>query len=94
MCDTGIDSTYQRRRLRTFVGSVDNDTIRLSIDRYLYGRKFIASKGHLLGLGPAETQLGDIFCMIPGHLTPMLLRNAEAGMYTFVGDGNSSVTSL
>jgi hypothetical protein len=86
MCDTGIDSTHQRRRLRTFGGSVDNDTIRVSIDRCLYGRKFIASKGHLLGLGPAETQLGDIVCVIPGHQTPMLLRNAEAGMYTFVGE--------
>lgn len=86
MCDTWIDGLYQRRRLVALNRPADKSLIRLAVDRLGFGRKFIASESHLIGLGPAETEPGDVICVTLGHPTPILLRPTSAGTHVFVGE--------
>lgn len=39
-----------------------------------------------MGLGPAETQNGDVICIILGSEVPFLLRLGDNGRYTFAGE--------
>ena len=86
MCDTWIDGRYQRQRLTDLNRLEDKSVIRITIDRLGIGRKFVASKNHHIGIGPAETELGDVICLALGNSTPMLLRPTSAGIYRFVGE--------
>jgi hypothetical protein len=51
------------------------------------GRRFFVSSSGLLGMAPAEAQVGDKICVLLGCSYPVILRPSEAGKYyTFIGE--------
>ena len=50
------------------------------------GRCLIITESGELGLGPISTQPGDVVAFIRNTKVPFLLRKAQAGRYTLVGE--------
>ena len=50
------------------------------------GRCLLVTRSGDLGLGPISTQSGDVVAFIRNTRVPFILRNAQAGRYTLVGE--------
>ncbi|KAI0545335.1 heterokaryon incompatibility protein-domain-containing protein [Xylaria curta] len=51
----------------------------------LVGRRLIECENGFIGIGPADTQPGDLICILLGHENPVVLREQEDGNYILVG---------
>ena len=69
-------------------GNLDEDTIRYTkvLQQISRRRRFFATSAGRIGLGPADTEVGDTICIIFYCPTPYILRNAKDGKFNLVGE--------
>jgi hypothetical protein len=56
------------------------------IEKYALGRRFFITESGRYGLGPPDTQEGDVVAVVFGLSVPLVLRRAENGHYRVVGE--------
>jgi hypothetical protein len=69
-------------------GNLDEDTIRYTkvLQQISRRRRFFATSAGRIGLGPADTEVGDTICIIFYCPTPYILRNVKPGKFHLVGE--------
>jgi len=78
------DEIYSKRISRHDDDNI-SDTRGASLVAMVMSMERSFSYGYI-GLGCAETNDGDVICIIPGSEVPFLLRPEEGRRYTFVGE--------
>ncbi|OAL44115.1 hypothetical protein IQ07DRAFT_592559 [Pyrenochaeta sp. DS3sAY3a] len=86
-------SGIQGRLMQTYGAHVDLNTMERgmipildnSIMAATLARRFIIGKGYV-GLGPVNTQIGDVMYLLAGGKTPLVLREKESRRFEVVGD--------
>jgi hypothetical protein len=81
------EKIYKRRISKNDDGTISDTTgAWLAAAVMSMERSFFVSATRYIGLGPADTQDGDVICIVLGSEVPFLLRPADGGRYTFVGE--------
>jgi hypothetical protein len=58
-----------------------------ALDMAIRGRSYFSTAGGRTGIGPSDTRLGDLVCVLIGGPTPYILRlGASRSSYTLVGE--------